>query len=444
MELRRTDAGLFALTTAGDSLDGHELLERVDLAAVQTEVVSFADRPLDIAPAPDGWAEVRAGFDGGRRLRQSSNNDSAARAQELPLDHAVDRLVRRGDGWIAFALRDACTSDPSRCLPEQRAVLHQLAAGPLRAVSQTLLPRPDEPIPETGSSTREWTELLSQGDRLALIERRGITCHSEMDCNTLGIEIETRSTGVQGHQDQRWLHPFDAADGVFSPAVRLDDVPAFGLLSGAGFRVGSGHALFRFIPTRVERSTVLRARSELLLLPSLDAAGVEAQRRVTVRGLPMYVDDTRALTIEPAGPVDEDEPLPKVLVHRLSLRDTRAYIDQTLELPAGYVHHAWGEQQGYAIFAPQDRCAELASIFVVLGWRGTAIEEKGRIELPGTSWQLSQASDRLVIVSRKVDRFTQHALIEVDGDVAVRAIDNQPLPLPVAIQEAEARFGRPE
>ncbi len=82
------------------------------------------------------------------------------------------------------------------------------------------------------------------------------------------------------------------------------------------------------------------------------------------------------------------------------------------------------------------RCAQWASTLVVLGWDGDAIAEKGRIELPGTSWQLAAVSDQLVLVTRQVGRFTEHAAIAVDGEVALRG----PWPLPVSVSDHEARF----
>jgi hypothetical protein len=466
MALRRTDAGLFALTTAGDSVDAHQLLERIDLAAPQTEVTSFAERPIAIARAPEGWAEVRASFDGERRLSLSSTAEGEGPADELPLDHAVDRLVRRGDGWLAFSLQDACRADLSRCLPEQRAALYQLAPVPLRAISHTPLPSPAEPIPPLGFQSNDWLELAAQGDQAALIEHRGFSCRSVADCDALGIEFETETlsggfmmcdstdpvcanpeplppqTRVRGQRNERWLYPFDAEAAAFSPEVRLNDVDPYGWITGEGFEVASGYALFHFMPTEVYRSTILRAKRELLLLPSLDAAGVEALRRITVRGSPMYVDDNRAVTVEPAGPLgDEEDPLPRALVHRLSLRDSQAYVEQTLELPAGYVGHAWGEEQGYVLLAPQDRCAAQASTLVVLGWSGAAIREKGRLDLPGTSWQLGEVSDRLALLTRQVDGLTQHATIDADEDVALRAIETQPWPLPVSVWDDQVVFG---
>src|SRR5690606_20861616 len=57
-----TGRGLFALTVASDLSDAHVLLERVDLAADQSEVVAFAERPAAATLQGEARASLRVRY----------------------------------------------------------------------------------------------------------------------------------------------------------------------------------------------------------------------------------------------------------------------------------------------------------------------------------------------------------------------------------------------
>jgi hypothetical protein len=173
---------------------------------------------------------------------------------------------------------------------------------------------------------------------------------------------------------------------------------------------------------------VARARLQLVRFPGMLEVSSDNLERITVPGFPMYVSGERAVSIEPAAQLDASGAAVGARVHRLQLRGGTAYVAQTLELPRGHVGHLWAEQRGYVL-----------TIGVRL--QGDALSEAGRLELPGTGWQLGQASDQLVLLTRTIGDLSQHALVEVEGaQLTLRGLETRPASVQVSIWGERAWF----
>jgi len=65
---------------------------------------------------------------------------------------------------------------------------------------------------------------------------------------------------------------------------------------------------------------------------------------------------------------------------------------------------------------------------------GDVLEEAGRLVLPGTKWQLAQASDELVLLTRDVGGLNQHALVDADGsELTLRDYETRPSFVPASV-----------
>lgn len=450
LHFQRTEAGWYALTAAGDPTERHRLVEALDLEATASQVVGFAERTLVASLSEHGRARLLADYRGTRAVSVGDVDASEAPAAHIALGFGAERLERTGAGWLSYSLSysNAC-NDPELfpggvCLPAGNAALSVLAHDPPRLVHDTELPLADS-FGTPPADVREWLEIVAQGSNVGLLAHRDIRCRSQAECDELGIEPEVSGVGqrVSGNQNQRWLHPYDSATGQFRAPVRLPDTDGYGWLSASGLHVEEQPALVWLDPLELaaDGSTVTRAHIQLLRFPSLLAASEVNQERITVPGFPLYVAAQRAVSIEPAALLDASGASVAALVHRLELRDGSAYVAQTLELPPGHAGHLWAERRGYVLSIGDDRCAAPSATLIGLHLDGAELAEAGRLELPGTGWQLAQASDELVLLTRTQGDLSQHALVDVSGaELTLRGLETRPASVQVSVAGARVWF----
>ena len=456
-----TSSDLFWITRRVRDVFAPWMIEQVDLALPESRVIALGARTVATSLEEDGsFAEIRSDYRGFHSVRLSGERVPGGETN-LQLAHGALELQRYGEGWLSFSPHwsNACSPSPvpnaGDCLPEGIPGLSQIAIAPPHLVCDVALPTPNVSLREERQT--EWEELVAQGEHVAVLQYRSVWCQSEAECDELGIEPEIVNMpgcvedvcapgtpelvpSVRGIRSEQWLHPFDIATSSFSPPVKMGDIE-HGRLGLDGMRVEGELALS--LVTELERApdgiNLARARIELLRLPSLDAAGVLAGERVTIAGVPMYVGPEGAVTLEPTGLVDANGVLPAMLVHRLSLDGALARFEQTLELPTGYAGHLWADRRGYLLFRASDRCAALPTTLVSVRLVDGQLEESGRIDLPGTRWQLAQVSDELALLTRQVGGIAQHALIDAGpSGLELRSIDaRSSLP---SVAGSEVRF----
>lgn len=470
LQLQRTQAGWFGLTDAGELLEGHRLVEAFDLASATSAVVGFGERTLAASLSQQGSARLLADYRGTRAVSVSNADGSDTATTHLALGFGADRLQRTSAGWLSYSLTysNACYGSElfsdTPCLPSGNAALSLLASAPPRLVHDTELPRADT-IGTPPAFSREWLEVIAQGNDVGLLAHRALRCTSEAECDALGVEYEVDELSgrgqcdasdteclanapdvvrrVLGYQNQRWLHPYDSGTGQFRAPVRLPDTDGQGWLSASGVHVEGQPALVWLDPLEIASDgySVTRARIQLVRFPSLLGASPDNQERITVPGFPLSVSANRAVSIEPAGLLDASGASVGALVHRLELRDGNAYLAQTLELPPGDAGHLWAEQRGYVLSIGDDRCAAPSATLISLRLVADVLEEAGRLELPGTGWQLAQASDELVLLTRTIGDLNQHALIDVDGtELRLRGYETRPGSVKVSLFGDRAWF----
>jgi hypothetical protein len=221
---------------------------------------------------------------------------------------------------------------------------------------------------------------------------------------------------VYGYRNDRAFRPFDPATGSFAPGIALGAIDGYGWIGAEyvslGPSPGAAVTLLQHTPLEMLPSGigVARARYELLRLMDLGAPDGGAVR-TTLRGDAVYVDGTTVITLEPVRPLGDDGAAVAALAHRLRLADDGAHVEQTVELPAGHLAHAWSQRRGYVLLAPDDRCAATTMRVVALRLQDGVLGLDGELELPGTRWRIGAASDELLVLSRDHQSLTQHAPI---------------------------------
>jgi hypothetical protein len=448
LHFQRTEAGWFGLTAAGDVTEMHRLVEALDLEGATSQVVGFAEQTLAASLSEQGSARLLADYRGTRAVSVSKTDGSDGASTHLALGFGAERLERTGDGWLSYSLRysNACSSPEiapdTPCLPSGNAALSQIASEPPRLVHETELPLADS-LGTPPADVGEWLEIIAQGSNVGLLAHREVDCRSEAQCDALGIAYEVDQQRVRGYQNQRWLHPYDSATGQFRAPVRLPDADGYGWLSASDVHVEDQPALVWLDPLEMAADgvNVARARIQLVRFPSLLTASPDNQERITVPGFPLYVSAEQAVSIEPAGLLDAWGASVATLVHRLELRDGNAYLAQTLELPRGHAGHLWAERRGYVLSIGDDRCAEPSATLIGVRLDEDTLAEAGRLELPGTGWQLAQASDELVLLTRTIGDLNQHALVDVDGsELTLRGFETRPGSVKVSLFGDRAWF----
>jgi hypothetical protein len=163
--------------------------------------------------------------------------------------------------------------------------------------------------------------------------------------------------------------------------------------------------------------------------------------RATIRGQPMAVHGSTVITVEPAG-LPQGTASVGANVHRLRVQDNRATVEQTLDIGTGYEGHAWGNERGYVLVKPDIRSSEpLSSEVIGLRLRDDTLIETGRVSVPGTCWEVSCATDEVLLLSREIDKVMQYAIYDVsDTGLALRRILTVP---PPPSYSATAPSGRP-
>ncbi len=432
-----TPAGVLAATITGEY--SHALLEAIDPAAAQSQVVAFAERPLAVALRESERFELRTDYQGRRRLDIEENGMTTS----VDLGYAATELRALDDALLAYSLDryDPCyprlspPDDEFGCSPDDRPALSLLKTTPPTLESEAPLPMTDPS--SVGDISQDWREILTQGQQVALLQRRSARCSNERNCTALGVAFDV----VEGFGDfeQHWLFPFDRTTATFETPLLLPDEPGFTGLSASGLSTRDATALVLSTPLSHDEDQVLLAHIELLRIPETTLSGLDRAERITVPGEPMFVAGERAVSIEPAGPVADTSV--DVRVHSLRLSEGIAYIEQTLDLPAGHAAHAWAEQRGYVLLVPDDRCADPNSKVIAVSVANGVLSVSGDIQLPGTQWRLARVSDDLALLTRTIGELEQHAVIDATSvGLSLRGYETHPRGTPVDVFEGQVSF----